>query len=246
MCTHPLQINRSDVNGHVRTDVVPCGKCAECICRKQADFSALATLEAKRSQKVHFVTLTYDNVHVPIMYSDKRFNLVKMVNHDDHAHHSLVQLCASSNGCLIASQIDGADVCPSLNREDFRLFLKRCRTAYNRQFGYNFSLRIAGFGEYGGKTFRPHYHFLFYDAESSVVNFIASRWREEFGFADVKFVNSVNKDGSPGFVKVSKYISKYIAKPKKDFPWLLDGLCEPPSQIELSALWHRYFRHLHP
>lgn len=246
MCTHPILINREDpLTHHVKQDVVPCGRCAECTCKKQADFSALACLEAQRSQKVHFVTFTYDNSHVPIMYTDKRINLSKMVDHSDKAHLSLVEMCSDFSGRLHASQVDGVDVCPSLNREDFRLFIKRCRTAYNREFGVNFCLRIAGFGEYGGQTFRPHYHFLFYDADSKVVNFIADRWRREFGFCDVKFIPAINKDGSPGFVKVSKYISKYIAKPKKDFPWLLDGLCEPPSQVKLSAFWSRFIGRSH-
>lgn len=43
-------------------------------------------------------------------------------------------------------------------------------------------------------------------------------------------MSAINPDGSNGFLKVSRYISKYIAKPKDFCPWIAQGLCEPPRR----------------
>lgn len=51
------------------------------------------------------------------------------------------------------------------------------------------------------------------------------------GYCDVKKVSAINKDGSNGFVKVSRYISKYIAKPKDFCPWIAEGLVEAPRRL---------------
>ena len=68
MCTNPLVIRRAYA-GKVKTDVVPCGKCHECISKKQNEFAALACLEAKKSSSMWFATLTYSNNRVPIILS---------------------------------------------------------------------------------------------------------------------------------------------------------------------------------
>lgn len=235
MCTHPLQINRvNQANGHCDIDVVPCGKCAECLCLAQANFAALSTLEAQASGSVHFVTLTYNNRTVPIMVSDPESGL--RVFADSRTRLFYAKMCAS-NGSLVASVHHDQDVCPSLCRKDFRLFLKRVRVKWQRNQGLDSPpvFRYSAFGEYGGQTFRPHYHVLFYDADKKFVDFLAAEWESQFGYSDVKFIPKVNKDGSPGYVKVSKYISKYVSKPKFDNPWIMDGLCEPPS-LEDSLL----------
>lgn len=51
------------------------------------------------------------------------------------------------------------------------------------------------------------------------------------GFCDIKKVRAINEDGSNGFVKVSRYISKYIAKPKDFCPWISQGIVEAPRRL---------------
>lgn len=51
-----------------------------------------------------------------------------------------------------------------------------------------------------------------------------------FGFCQVKHVRPINKDGSPGFVKVSRYLAKYISKPDGWITWLDEGICERPRR----------------
>lgn len=80
-------------------------------------------------------------------------------------------------------------------------------------------------------TFRPHFHFLFYSADDRFISLLKSRWESQFGFCDVKKVKAINFDGSNGFLKVSRYISKYIAKPKEFCPWIFERLVEAPRRM---------------
>lgn len=62
-------------------------------------------------------------------------------------------------------------------------------------------------------------------------NFMRAEWIANAGFCDVKKVSAINRDGSSGFVKVSRYISKYIAKPKDICPWISEGIVEAPRRL---------------
>ena len=53
MCVSPLMIERRYA-GKSKIDMVPCGRCYECISKKQNEFAALACLEAKRSSSMWF------------------------------------------------------------------------------------------------------------------------------------------------------------------------------------------------
>lgn len=45
---------------------VPCGKCPNCAARRISSWSLRLMQESKRSTSAYFITLTYDNQHVPI------------------------------------------------------------------------------------------------------------------------------------------------------------------------------------
>ena len=65
MCVSPIEIHRK-IAGKVRTFVVPCGKCSECLNAKQNDNAVLSYLEAVKRGKLVFATLTYNNESFPI------------------------------------------------------------------------------------------------------------------------------------------------------------------------------------
>lgn len=50
----------------------------------------------------------------------------------------------------------------TLRPKDVQDFFKRLRSTYNRKFGHS-DIRYYACGEYGGKTFRPHYHAIVYN-----------------------------------------------------------------------------------
>lgn len=233
MCTNPLVINRVYA-GKTRTDIVPCGKCHECIAKKQNEFAALACLEVKRSSSMWFATLTYDNIHCPIAKSWLQANVLHREFVSDKDRPSIVESMIVNHGGKRDLQLfskDGFDFIASLRREDLKLFLKRCRVSYVREFNEKLEFRYAAFGEYGDSTYRPHYHVLFYGLSDRQANYLSDCWRNEFGFTDFHKIPVLNSDGSPAHIKVAKYVCKYLSKPKKDFKPLLDGKVEAPRRV---------------
>lgn len=234
MCVCPRTIERR-IAGRVRLDVVPCGKCHECLAKSQNEFAALACLEAKRRSSMWFFTFTYSNNTCPICGSSSFDGCDRtrwFVQEPDRSEIcSTLALNMDGSKKLHPVVIDGIDYCPSLCREDWRLFIKRTRLAYEREFGSISKFVYAGFGEYGGQFNRPHGHFLFYDLTDQEARYFQMRWNTEFGFCSLDKIPVVNRDGSPAHVKVSKYVAKYLHKPKTDFQPLLDGLCEAPRRV---------------
>lgn len=62
-CTSPFLVRDKNGNG---TIPVPCGKCPNCTARKISNWSFRLLQEDKQAISAWFVTLTYDNHHVPI------------------------------------------------------------------------------------------------------------------------------------------------------------------------------------
>lgn len=57
----------------------------------------------------------------------------------------------------------------SLCRKDVQLFFKRLRKASSKLYPGNASLKYYAVGEYGGKTRRPHYHIILFNAELELI-----------------------------------------------------------------------------
>lgn len=94
----------------------------------------------------------------------------------------------------------------TLDSADCKQFLKSFRQSLFRKYGV--TIRFMCSGEYGSKTFRPHYHFLFYGIPPYLTNvelkkIIASAWHR-CSIIDVQFPKNAN---SSGF-----YVGKYMAK----------------------------------
>lgn len=116
--------------------------------------------QEQTASSAHFITLTYDTLHIPI----------------------------TPNGLL------------TLSKTDVQLFLKRLR---KKQCGILPSpIRYYCVGEYGGRTQRPHYHIILFNAE---LELIQPAW----------------KQGHIYYGKVSGasvgYTLKYMSKNKKQF-----------------------------
>lgn len=83
-----------------------------------------------------------------------------------------------------------------LNKRDLQLFFKRLRKAHPLET----RIKYYAVGEYGGKSFRPHYHVILFNA-------------------DVKLIQAAWQNGSVHYGKVSGasvgYTLKYVCKPKR-------------------------------
>lgn len=147
MCTRPLSILREDPIKGKYFDVVPCGRCPECINRKQAEFAALAVLEAKRASSVHFLTFTYRNSVCPIMVTDELGSSPAFALGEDHLQ--ALYNVSLHDGRLYCATDAVTTWTPSVCRSDIKHSLASARLAFERKFGAKPDFRYAGFGEYG-------------------------------------------------------------------------------------------------
>ena len=91
---------------------------------------------------------------------------------------------------------------PTLDKRDTQKFMKRLRKAQSKLT--NDKIKYYGCGEYGTKTFRPHYHYILFNLHPSLMldGPIRDIWR--LGIAQIDECN----------VKSINYVTKYIMKPR--------------------------------
>lgn len=115
---------------------LPCGKCQGCRLAKSAEWAMRCQLESGYYLDNYFLTLTYDDAHLPIR---------------DH-----VSLDKSTGEVLIESE--NAVLVP----EHMTKFLKDLRRYYEYHYNHT-GIRYFLAGEYGEKTLRPHYHMIVFN-----------------------------------------------------------------------------------
>lgn len=128
----------SPYNEGVRKEFVqiPCGKCIACRIEYARQWANRIMLEAMYHDEAYFVTLTYDDAHVPLSwYSDPETGEARKVM--------------------------------TLRKRDFQLFMKRLRR-WQDELQWpgktdNHCIRFFASGEYGSKSFRPHYHAIIFN-----------------------------------------------------------------------------------
>lgn len=227
--------------------VVPCGKCVNCLKNKQSDFAFRIVQEARKYGSMVFVTFTYRPKTVPFSVSIERldkdtgevFRVTRSCILEDS---DLLSICRQKYDYTIKkrepfyyyynlmedeSSIIRSVCSPSISRLDFRLWLKRERVRYKRQFGKGLPpFSYCCIGEYGEHTLRPHMHCCFMGLSYTEVCRLCESWKKDFGFVYVEKVNCVNSDGSSGFSKAARYVAKYLFKGKFDNPAVLDRIVE--------------------
>lgn len=116
-------LNELKMLGDVVPVALPCGRCIGCRLERSRMWAMRCVFEAKSYEHNSFITLTYDEEHVP----------------DDY----------------------------SLKKRDFQLFMKRLREDIRQDCLKKGipekKIRFFACGEYGEKTFRPHYHAIIFN-----------------------------------------------------------------------------------
>lgn len=268
MCLNPLHINKprlvysplrvvrdAKLPASLRQKVVPternqitvgCGKCVECLKKRQNDLATRCVREAERAGSMVFLTLTYDDAKLPIYATteivDKDTGEVSADSRcsrstNEDVRKSLLSQVATKIPRYDMHQDDDYDSCysrlftftPSLCRRDFQLYLKRKRVEYKRKHNEPLpDFKYVAVGEYGPKTCRPHYHVAFFGLSLNQVLDLFKQWSEEIGYIQAKQVKYLNDDNTFGFQIASKYIGKYMAKGKFDCESVLKGFAEKP------------------
>ena len=133
------QLKYEDLMYNPKIMLIPCGQCIGCRIRQREDWTTRIELEARDYPKdeVWFITLTYDDDHVPgtIIKTGEIMRKVQYTWKPGEKRPTSVQI---------------------LLYEDIQKFLKRLRKAYRGK------LRYFVAGEYGEQTARPHYHMILY------------------------------------------------------------------------------------
>lgn len=162
-CEHPKVITTKDN----RKMVVSCGKCRSCLVQKQRSKSLVCNEHEKLHKYCFFVTLTYDRNHVPCAYP--------VYMKDAATNRQYVELYDEETGELLGSpKYPHALLRKIIARcddkklhycrySDVQKFIKRLRRRIEYSKLYN-NEKITYFAvsEYGPRTFRPHFHILFY------------------------------------------------------------------------------------
>lgn len=133
------QLKYEDLMYNPKVMLIPCGQCIGCRIRQREDWTTRIELEARDypKEEVWFITLTYDDDHVPgmIVKTGEIMRKVQYTWKPGEKRPDSVQI---------------------LLYEDIQKFLKRLRKAYRGK------LRYFVAGEYGEQTARPHYHMILY------------------------------------------------------------------------------------
>lgn len=174
-CRNPKKVE----NKNGREVLAPCRQCIECLTKKMSRYTSLCCQESAESKYTYFVTLTYDNSHLPHcrIYNDNvptphlsfvdftphnfdpqtlfKFYIKNKNDSDDFSKQ--YQLFNRESKIFAPKPYKWI---PILRKKDVQLFLKRIRYHIAKEFDQ--SIRYFCVGEYGSQTFRPHYHLLLF------------------------------------------------------------------------------------
>lgn len=125
-------------NIHWRYQVIPCRHCYACSINYSAEWATRIMYQCQESEHNYFVTLTYDDEHLPILSEIHKGEWI--------------------------FENDGTWITGSLQKEDSQNFIKRLRRHLERNNKLdNFKFFLCG--EYGGQTGRPHIHAILMDCK---------------------------------------------------------------------------------
>ena len=185
------QLKYEDLMYNPKVMLIPCGQCIGCRIRQREDWTTRIELEARQYQKeeVWFITLTYDDEHVPgmILKTGEIMRKVQYVWKPGEKAPESVQ---------------------TLLYPDIQKFLKRLRKAYRGK------LRYFVAGEYGEQTARPHYHMILYGWKPTDLEhlykiqhngYYTSKWLAElWGMGQIQIAQAVPA--------TYRYVAGYVTK----------------------------------
>lgn len=185
------QLRYEDLMYNPKVMLIPCGQCIGCRIRQREDWTTRIELEARDypREEVWFITLTYDDDHVPgmIVKTGEIMRKVQYTWKPGEKRPSSVQI---------------------LLYEDIQKFLKRLRKAYKGK------LRYFVAGEYGEQTARPHYHMILYGWRPTDLKnlykihhngYYTSKWLSDiWGMGQIQIAQAVPE--------TYRYVAGYVTK----------------------------------
>lgn len=149
--------------------LIPCRNCIGCRLDYSRQWANRGYLEMKYHKETWFVTLTYDDDHLPL--PDEVTTKVK-IKYDKNTgkEYQTGGITYTDNGNWTTG---------ILRQDHFTKFLHDIRQVYKRETGKD-GIKFMGCGEYGDpkKTFRPHYHLILYGIEFPQETMFEPRFKE--------------------------------------------------------------------
>lgn len=214
-CSSPKRLSIKK-NNTLYTIYVPCGHCYACQCQQRAEWALRCDYELKKYKYTYFVTLTYDNKHLPHTLSNNQFtHLVnmEMLKPEAYRRWNFARLNPQHASKLLRD----------LQRYTRKFLIESACCLEPEKFLWRFFLT----GEYGDVTNRPHMHILLFShlpfTKSDIEKIFAKCWK--YGHVDIDVTHdkaaSINyvakhqvkscegceeqKKESPIFKRVSRY-----------------------------------------
>lgn len=222
ICEHPKIITNPYTHERL---FVPCGHCIACSIRYQNKIALRIKNECYAHKYNIFFTLTYDNEHIPY---------VKLNDHHIYRGLSSPEIIDTFDGDVIVSSSPNIMVTRNgrsyplfidrfgvLYYKDIQNFLKKIRNAIQIKFQpsilqeSDYKLRYVVCGEYGGTTFRNHYHGIFHTNNEQLAKWLLKAICTLWSYCDWEQIRIANEDALPSFVESSngpKYVAKYTTK----------------------------------
>jgi hypothetical protein len=139
---------------------VPCGKCLPCQKKRRSEWSLRLEHEYLFSDSAFFITLTYNDVHIP------RTKEGYQTLHKKHLQDYIKRL-----------------------RNDHVKYVSKTLNISKKEVKHRAKpLRYYAVGEYGSKTRRPHYHLILFNMDIGNIAPLQNQWKK--GFTDVGTVTA--------------------------------------------------------
>lgn len=209
-CLNPQHV----VNAKGEEITVPCRCCRACLMNKANKMSFLCSIEEEDYKYCVFFTLTYANPFVPLAlpvpcidHNDKNLGYLLMNKCDRLASLGVTLGFSQSEHYnnpdfmkSFLSKVNLNGYIPYLSKLDLQRFFKRFRKELNKYTDEK--VRYYACGEYGPRTFRPHYHgLLFFNKRETFENYakcLCKAWT--FGRVDASLSRS----------KAASYVARYV------------------------------------
>lgn len=134
--------------GTYKHDIIPCGKCIGCRLEYSREWANRGYLESKLWEQNYFVTLTYDEEHLPMM-----------------------EEVEDENGFTYTNDGEWKG---TLKPKDLHDFMHDLRQHMKREYKQD-GIRFMACGEYGEEGERPHYHLILFNLNLPTETFFEPR-----------------------------------------------------------------------
>lgn len=157
------------------------------------------------------------------------------------SHRLQQQLNVSDSAYFITLTYDDSNLQSSPNgnatlvKRDLQLFFKRLRKAHRRN--HSRRIRYYAVGEYGGRTYRPHYHIILFNAQPEL---IACAWTLGLiHYGDQRGVTAASVGYCLKYMAKPSKVGKYVGDDRqKEFALMSKGLGKNYLTPEMIR-WHK-------